>query len=264
MRYALKVYYDGRNFHGSQVQPDKRTVEGELIRALQIVSTKVEDFMAAGRTDRGVSSLGNVYAVTTDTHLRARALNSYLPSDVRVLSVREVHDGFKPRREAIERVYKYFLCAGGLNVKLMRRAAKLFEGKKSFHGFCKMSGGSSIRRIRRVDLEERGDFLVITYAGDSFLWQMARRITSALRMVGIGELTLGELRRYFEPGNKGKFPPAPPENLVLWNVRYAFDFKPDEYTLIRLMEEMEARMRNLRNNLLIGEEMLKALSDSMR
>lgn len=261
MRFALKVFYDGRNFHGSQVQPGKRTVEGELLKALAACGAGVEGFQGAGRTDRGVSALGNVYAVSTDVSLSARALNSNLPSDVRVLAVKAVHDYFKPRKEAVERVYKYFLRVEGLDVEAMRRAAQLFEGEKSFHSFCKTSSRSTTRRLRRVVLKEKECFLVIIYVGDSFLWQMVRRITTALTMVGSGELSVEELQRYFEPSHKGKLPPATPENLVLWNVRYAFDFEPEKYSLQRFRKELEARVKGLKSSLLIGEEMHRGLGE---
>lgn len=86
-RYALKVYYDGSNFFGSQRQPNQRTVEGELLSAFKKLGAKIEKFQSAGRTDKGVSAFGNVFAVTTQFELKARALNSFLPGDVRVLAI---------------------------------------------------------------------------------------------------------------------------------------------------------------------------------
>ncbi len=244
MRYALKVFYDGRNFHGSQVQPGKRTVEGELLKAFTALWARIKGFQGAGRTDRGVSALGNVYAVSTDTTLKARALNFHLPRDIRVLSVKEVHNEFTARKEAIERVYKYYLLAEGLDVKAMIRAAELFEGEKSFHNFCKTSNRSTVRRLKSINLEAKDDFLVIAFVGGSFLWQMARRITTALRMVGSSELSMAELEGYFESGIRRKLPPAPPENLVLWNVRYPFDFEHEKYSVRRLERELKSHVRD--------------------
>ncbi len=245
MRYALKVYYDGRGFYGSQVQPNRRTVGGELLKALKGIASKVEGFQAAGRTDRGVSALGNVYAMSVDIQLKARMLNSRLPNDIRVLAAKTVHEDFKPRKEALERVYKYFLSAEGLDVREMKRAAKLMQGERSFHNFSKTSDRAPVRRLNRVEIEKKDAFLVLTFSGDSFLWQMVRRLANALRTVGAGELSMAQLLRYFEPDFQGKMPPAPAENLLLWDVRYPFDFEGDEYSRRRLIEGLVARKDEL-------------------
>jgi len=259
MRYALKVYYNGRNFYGSQVQPDKRTVEGDLLKAFSALGAKVEGFQGAGRTDRGVSALGNVYAVTTDINLKARALNSHLSRDVRVLSVKAVHDDFKARKEAIERVYKYFLPADGLDIKAMQRASKLFEGEKSFHNFCKTSPRPTTRNLKKIAIEKKDDFLVLSFVGDSFLWEMARRITNALKMVGSGEINADDLKKYFEPDKRAKLPPAPPEGLVLWKVMYDFEFEPEEYSIIRLKRALEENLQSIKTSARMEKELLGAL-----
>ena len=112
-RYAIKVCYEGRGFSGSQRQPALRTVEGEFLSALDGLKINYTDFKAAGRTDRGVSALGNVFALTTESGLISpRIINSELPLDIRVLAVKTVVSGFNPRF-AVERVYKYFLPDGG-------------------------------------------------------------------------------------------------------------------------------------------------------
>ncbi len=260
MRYALKVFYDGRNFYGSQVQPNKRTVEGELLKALIAMGTRPERFQAAGRTDRGVSALGNVYSVSTEIPLRARALNSRLPHDIRVLATERVHEDFKPRKEALERVYKYFLSAEGLDKDAMRRSAKLMEGERSFHNFCKVSDRSTVRRLNRLEIEDKGAFLVLTFSGDSFLWQMARRLANALRMVGTGELSTEQLQRYFKPDFQGAIPPAPAENLVLWDVRYGFDFEADEYSRRRFIESLDAWKNELLRDHALVDAVLEKLA----
>lgn len=255
----MKVFYDGRNFHGSQVQPDDRTVEGELFRALAELRVGAVRFQAAGRTDSGVSALGNVFAISTKERLRVRELNAHLPLDIRVLAATIVHGDFKPRKEALERIYKYFLPARGLDVKAMRRAAKMFEGEKNFHNFSKASERSPLRKLNSIRLEKMGDFLVLTCAGESFLWQMVRRIANALRMIGAGELAERDLQRHFESSSVAKVPPAPPEGLILWDVRYAFSFKLDEYTLKDLLEGLIARRRALSRESVIIDAIAKEL-----
>ncbi len=261
MRYAMKVFYDGKNFYGSQVQPNRRTVEGELIKALAVFGKPVENFMGAGRTDRGVSALGNVYAVTTEAPLKPRAINNHLPPDIRVLAVKEVGHDFKPRKEAIEREYKYYLLKGDLDVGAMDRASEGFEGDKCFHNFCKTSDRSTTRKLSRVGIRESDGFLVISYVGGSFLWQMARRITTALIMIGKGEIEIDDLQRYFDPKFKEKMPPAPPGSLVLWDVRYPFELEPEDYSMKKIIGDHEACLQETMTNLEMGKSILGGLRE---
>ena len=109
-RFAATASYDGAEFAGSQRQVNERTVQAELETAAEAlfgVSTRVE---MAGRTDSGVHAIGQVVAFGADTALDAatvgRALNAHLPRDVAVRDVREVVEGFDPRRWARRRWYR--------------------------------------------------------------------------------------------------------------------------------------------------------------
>jgi len=259
MRFALKIYYDGRNFSGSQIQPDQRTVEGELLNAFKKLGAKIEKFQSAGRTDKGVSAFGNVFAVATDFKLEARALNSFLPGDVRVLAVKEVQEDFNPRYEAKERVYRYFLFDDGYDIKKIRSAAKFFEGEHSFHNFCILEGRSPVRKIKKIMVKKQGDFLVLTFYGESFLWQMVRRIITALKMAGRSEISAEELKKYFEPACKNKFKPSEPEPLILWNVKYNFGFRHEDYSFRKFQKEILERQRELKTKTAMGEEVLRNL-----
>jgi tRNA pseudouridine38-40 synthase len=249
MRLGLKVYYDGRAFYGSQVQPDKRTVEGELLKALGKLGIEVKNFQGAARTDRGVSALGNVYAFDAERKPLPRALNSVLPSDLRALAVMEAPAEFNPRRDALEKVYKYFLYDRGYDLEEIRRAAKLFEGEHSFHNFCKLEKGRNpVRCLKKIEVAEHGGVIVLTFLGQSFLWQMVRRLVTALRGAGEGRVSLEELRECLQGSCKRKFPPSPPEQLMLWSVRYDFEFRDEGYSRNRLKREIlrvleESRLR---------------------
>lgn len=242
MRYALKVYYDGGAFYGSQIQPDKRTVEGELLKALKKFELEVGNFQGAARTDRGVSALGNVYAFDADRPPIPRALNSFLPWDVRVLAWAEVEEDFNPRRMAVEKVYKYFLLDRDYDLDAMRKAAELFKGVHSFHNYCRDEGRDPVRQLRTVRLERQGDVIVLTFIGKSFLWEMVRRLVTALRLVGEGRLAGEEIQRSLIEKSGTKLPPSPPEYLLLWRVVYDFRFEWEEYSARRLSEELLKRL----------------------
>ncbi len=258
-RYALKICYGGEGFSGSQRQPDERTVEGEFLNALGSLKIDFSDFKAAGRTDREVSALGNVFAITTDSGLiEPRIVNSALPGDIRVLAVRPVVLDFNPRH-ALERVYKYFLADVGYDTGLMKQVAKEFVGEKSFHNFSQTDDRNPLRRIKSVGIEKKEEVLVLTFSGESFLWQMVRRMTTALKMAGGGEISAAELRELFNRQTEKKISPSAPENLVLWETVYRFKFSPEEYSRSLIDAMMRERLAMINVQKAIFTEVLKEL-----
>ena len=249
-RYAFKVFYDGaKPFYGFQRQPDIRTVEGELIRALtksrQVSSDpSVTDFASAGRTDRFVSALGNVFAVNAEGELRPAVINSRLSDDIRVWARAKVPVSFNPRREALRRHYKYFAyVAEQMDLDLMFEVSKQFVGVHDFRSFAhRPSKSSSIREIFDVSFGRLSDnFICIGIVGDSFLQRMVRKIVGSLIHVGSGLLEPDYIGRLFYPTYplpKRGIPAAPPEGLVLWDIDYSFPFEVDRYAVAKLQESL--------------------------
>jgi len=249
-RYAFKVFYDGtKPFYGLQRQPDIRTVEGELIRALtrsrQMSSDpSVANFATAGRTDRYVSALGNVFAVNVEGELRPAAINSKLGDDIRVWARAKVPASFNPRREALRRHYKYFAyVAEQTDLDLMIEVSKQFVGIHDFRSFAhRPSKSSSVRGIFDVSFNRLGDnFICISIVGDSFLRKMVRKIVGSLIHVGSGLLEPVYIGRLFDPRYplpKRGVPAAPPEGLVLWDIDYSFLFEVDRYAVAKLQRSL--------------------------
>ena len=99
MRYLIKFSYDGTNFYGYQKQPGKRTVEGELEKALfDINNHKDTRIFSSGRTDRGVHALGQTahfYLDVSITEYKLKcALNSLIHCDIHVIEAKLVDDEF--------------------------------------------------------------------------------------------------------------------------------------------------------------------------
>jgi tRNA pseudouridine38-40 synthase len=205
VRYAARVEYDGTDFSGFQVQPEARTVQGELEAALATISggSRVR-VVAAGRTDAGVHSTGQVIAFTdpkgrTAKEL-ARALDALLPADVAIREVRRVPAGFNPRYAARYREYRYTVWNGPrsplreryalgvrdpLDTAAMERAGSVLEGRHDFSAFG-VSHRQPVRTVHSVRVRRTGSLVTVDVAADAFLRQMVRRIVAVLLEVGHG------------------------------------------------------------------------------
>lgn len=251
---CVKAYYDGRNFKGSQIQPDQRTVEGEIVRRLSRLG--IENLKSAGRTDAGVSALGNVFCFRLRRDYPLKAMNALLPDDIVFWASARVNQEFNPRH-AKERIYKYFLYDTGYSMKRLRQAAELLSGEHSFHSFARLEPGKNPVREVWITLEKHSKVVVLTFRGRSFLWQMVRRLVSAIALAGSGDVELAELEEALT--ERRSFPPAPPENLVLWDVKYEWEFSTDPESLQLLRKKLEERFIKVECKRVILENMLEVI-----
>ncbi len=248
MRIALKIAYDGSKFYGFQRQPEVRTVEGEIIRALQklgIIETPDKArFRGASRTDRGVSAFCNVVSFNTENPKLAqpRILNHHL-KDIWVLGAAQVSEDFHPRFHARGKTYRYYLPDEGFDLRLMEECGRLFLGEHDFSNFARLEKGKSpVRRITKLEILKKDDIIVIEISGESFLWEMVRRIVTALKLCGLGVFSVDEIGAMLELEVSRKIPPAPAENLVLWEIKYEnLNFDIDRYSLEKARKEFFER-----------------------
>ena len=244
MRIALKIAYDGTKFYGFQRQPDLRTVEGEVIKVLKklriIESVKEANFKGASRTDRGVSAFGNVIAFDTAKPelTEPRILNHHL-RDIWILGKAEVPEDFHPRFWAKNKIYRYYLFDDGIDVTKLKACAKVFLGEHDFSNFAHLGEFKNpVREVNRIDVFSRGRIIVVEIEGRSFLWEMARRIITALKLCSLGVLSIKDVELMLKERVDKKLPPAPPENLVLWEVVYeGIKFKKDAYAIEKVKRE---------------------------
>jgi tRNA pseudouridine38-40 synthase len=128
VRLKLTLEYDGTDFRGWAAQPGRRTVEGELRRALEAVYGSWDALAVAGRTDTGVHALGQVASVDADggppVERAAEALNAALPDDMSVRVAEEAAPGFHARHDAKVRSYRYRIYR--------RREPSPFEAHRSW------------------------------------------------------------------------------------------------------------------------------------
>lgn len=165
----LTIAYDGTDFHGWQVQPQQRTVQGEIEAAIQRITREPVRVIGSGRTDAGVHALGQVASVATDSRLPPpnfqRAVNSELPDDVLLLDVAEAPPGFHANGDCVSKRYRYQIDNGPLpnvflrrtswhhrrplDVDAMRRAAQALLGTHDFRSF-ESTGSERPDTIRTV------------------------------------------------------------------------------------------------------------------
>ena len=206
----LVISYDGTDFHGWQVQPDTRTVQGEIEAVLSLMTGVETRLYGAGRTDAGVHALGQVGHIKTESAIGAeeffRGLNGLLPDDISILSVEDAADGFDARRSAAARVYRYFICEGevilpftrryawhvrgALDTERMERAASHFVGTHDFASFAGAGGddGVTIRDVYALAVSRnRGGVIEICVEANAFLKHMVRNLAGTLVEVGRGK-----------------------------------------------------------------------------
>lgn len=167
-RILLRVAYDGTGYHGWQVQPNARTIEGELNRVLTQLTGEEIQVTGASRTDAGVHALGNVAVFDTASRIPAEkfsyALNQRLPEDIVVQSSVQVADDFHPRHCDCRKTYEYdilnrtfplpayrntaYFLYGDLDLDAMRRACRAFLGEHDFASFC--AAGAQVQTTVRT------------------------------------------------------------------------------------------------------------------
>jgi tRNA pseudouridine38-40 synthase len=237
---CLTLEYDGTDFNGWQVQPDVRTVQGEVEKAVARLFGRPIRITAAGRTDAGVHALAQVASFSAEggppTADLFRALNGVLPPDVAVKAVREVPAGFNARRQAVAREYEYriarhraavgrryaWLYRGDLDLSAMRSGAARLVGRKDFSSFCVAVRERDNRwcDVRRADwtLDEG---LVFRIEADRFLRGMVRAIVGTLVQVGRGARNEADVEAVLSAQDRGAAgPAAPPQGLFLKRVDY--------------------------------------------
>jgi tRNA pseudouridine38-40 synthase len=266
MRIALKVAYIGTDYHGFQVQPDQKTVEGELLRALselKIITNRHEaSYIAAGRTDKGVHALGQVIAFDTGKPDVAipRAINSRL-SNIWTWAKAQVQPGFDPRRHARYREYRYIM-PGKYDISLLMDAASLLKGEHDFLNFSTPETGRTSRsKIEKIDIHQEKEFIIIDIRADYFLWHMVRKIATAMKLVGKGEKDASWIGQMLEPSQFTEaLEPAPAYGLVLRNVEYGnITWSEDAYAKNAISGNLEERF--LMHGVMA--EMLREFKDRM-
>lgn len=248
-RYQLTLAYDGTDFFGSQRQASKRTVQGELEKALTKIGWRGRSVILSGRTDTGVHATGQIASVDlhwshSDEDL-LRALNAALPADIAVHKARLVHPKFHPRFDAASRCYRYRLFCQPLrhpirerfawrvwpefNPELLAVAARLFLGTHDFAAFGSPTTpkGTTVRTVMKAEwTQTERDEWQFEVRADAFLYRMVRRLVFIQVAVAQGKVPAEAISHSLaDPkpaGKRSEIPSglAPAHGLTLVEVAY--------------------------------------------
>lgn len=272
-RFRIDFGYDGTDYSGWAKQPGLRTVQGELLRALeQIFGGSDIDFgmRVAGRTDAGVHATGQVCHIDlTEVQLQrlgrapltASRLNGLLPTDLRIQAIAPALPGFDARFSASFRRYHYLIgddltpqnplqtryrlqVEGALDVEAMQTVTPTLVGLKDFGAYCKpREEATTIRELRLLTVARQPDgVILVTIEADAFCHNMVRSIVGALIRVGQHRLDAPEIKEITVNAERtSKFKVVEPHGLVLVEVGYP---SPDK---LAAQAEQARNIRSLDN-----------------
>lgn len=258
-RYKMTLAYDGHRYRGWQRLGDDlktETIQGKLEAALSRLLNETIEIEGAGRTDAGVHALGQVATFSAvkvlDTAQLQKDMNFYLPEDLSVLSLEQVHPSFHARYAAVSKTYLYKILNSEipdpfsrryslyleepLDLTAMKKAAQGFVGEHDFTAFttAKSKKKSMVRRITALEIAEMpllntdgiqspagASRIEIRITANGFLHNMARKITGTLIEIGLGRVSVDRVRQMLESGDRRLSSElAPAHGLYLESVHY--------------------------------------------
>jgi tRNA pseudouridine38-40 synthase len=248
----LTLAYDGHDFAGWQIQPDRNTIQGALVSAIEQLTGENTLPQGSGRTDAGVHALAQAASVTLASPIPTanirKALNDLLPPSIRVLAVADVPPDFHARKSAIAKTYEYRIYRGEvcppflaryvchhpfpLDEAWMAESAGIVVGQHDFTSFAAVDPESrkevlavnNVRTIYSSTWQRRGDELIYSVRGNGFLHHMVRNLVGTFIMIGKGNLLESDLRRILELRDRSAAAAtAPASGLVLVSVEYEME-----------------------------------------
>ena len=237
----LILQYDGSDFFGYELQPGKRTIRGELEKALKKIYGCLIKVHSSSRTDAKVHALGQVISFKPPFEIPLEclpsALNSVLPEDIRVLRA-EKAEKRKKVFDAKAKTYEYLIFNGEvmpphlrrfvwhvkpkLDLSAMRRSAKVLVGRHDFSSFCAAGGDDKnfVRTIYKIMIRkklvriwglEKVPVISLVFVGDGFLYKMVRNMVGTLWEVGLGKKSVSDVKKILQAKDRrlaGRTAPA--------------------------------------------------------
>lgn len=261
-RYALAIQYIGDNYSGSQLQPNKKTIQNELEKAISTLIKKKTKIILSGRTDKGVHAIAQVAHFDIPLGFKKlsierfiNSLNGILPSDISVCGLQEVSNTFHAQKSAKWRWYRYeitsrkqrsvwdgysLLVRQELELERVNKALEYLIGEHDFSSFkaSKTDNPAKICNVFYAKARKIQDKIIIDIAADRFLYNMIRIIVGTVLEIEKNSLAPEALKEILEAKDRKKAgPTASPHGLKLVKVAYTETFNPDDITNTIIMEK---------------------------
>ena len=215
MNLKFTVAYDGSLYLGSQKQPNKNTIEDELLKAFKTLNIETS-IVLSGRTDKEVHATGQVFNCIipdfwTDFFKLQEILNKRLPSSIQIRHIVKVDDNFHSRFHAKKRVYRYLITTKpttpfndkfityvkSVDEKLLKEAIKEFIGVYDFKYFHKTGSDKdiTIREIFETAFYKHKDIYVFKFVANSYLRSQIRLMVGFLLAINDKKLTIEDLKK---------------------------------------------------------------------
>ncbi len=238
--FKLILEYDGTNFSGWQIQPNRRTVQKVVEDTIENILQHCVRIVAAGRTDAGVHASGQVASFKTTSEIEIyrlkKAMNATLPRDVNVIDVTETNPEFNPRFDAISRTYRYTISNSRLSIgrayawhvkydlsrELLEESTSLLNGRCSLEGFSKKNDDNDYYTIiYKNSWTFRENLMIFEICAVRFFQHSVRTIVGSAVEVARGKQSPDLIKRILETKDRSLAGPlAPALGLCLVNVDY--------------------------------------------
>ncbi|HYC87098.1 MAG TPA: tRNA pseudouridine(38-40) synthase TruA [Chryseosolibacter sp.] len=241
VRYFFEIAYDGANYNGWQSQANAIGIQTVVEEKLSMVFRTQVKIVASGRTDTGVHCEQQYFHADLsreiDPELFIAKVNSIMPPDISIQSIRKVRPDASARYDAIERVYRYQITRRKnpfmrqrawhffkpVDIQTMNEAAALLRGEHDFECFSKVKTDVNhfLCNIRSAEWREKGDMLIFTISANRFLRGMVRAIVGTLLDIGTGKTSMQEFRNIIQSKDRKKAGAnVPSYGLYLMKVKY--------------------------------------------
>ena len=243
--YLLQIEYDGTKFVGWQRQKNGISVQQRIEETFQTILNSKIKIIGSGRTDKGVHARAQFANFKTDYQIKdlkkfLNSVNFFLNRHlISIVTIKKKNLDFNSRYSAKERIYEYKIInrAGGLsldqnrawhiksklNIKLLKKGAKILTGKHDFSTFrsSSCSAKSPIKKMNSVKVVKRGDEILITFKSKSFLQNQVRSMVGSLKYLSLNKWDLKKFDKIFKSKKRQLCaPPAPACGLYLKYVIY--------------------------------------------
>jgi tRNA pseudouridine38-40 synthase len=243
-RYKIKIEYDGTPFVGWQFQKNGLSVQEVLQKAIFNLSNEKTIVIGAGRTDSGVHALEQIAHFDIKKKIEKKkflpGLNQHIGNKpVTILKINKTNKKFHSRFDAKKRTYQYiivnrqsplalqknkaWLIKKKLNIKVMKKGAKLLLGTHDFSTFraSSCSAKSPVKTMKKISIKKNKDKITLNFTSKSFLQQQVRSMVGCIKNLGEEKWDINEFKKSFKSKDRLKCaPPAPACGLYLKSIKY--------------------------------------------